>query len=201
MKIGIFGGTFNPIHIGHLILAQNALDFCDLSEVIFIPTGCSYLKEQKHILPKNERLKMVEIAITDNPMFSLSTIETDTEGNTYTCETLAKLKKIYPNDELCFIIGADTLYSIDSWKNPDEIFSLSSIIAAPRDNHSLDELKKQIKYLEDKYNATIYLMDSENIEISSSVIRSKISKGSSARYYLPKNVSDYINSNNFYKDI
>lgn len=199
MKIGILGGTFNPIHIGHLILAQNALDFCKLSEVIFVPTGCSYLKDQRLILPKNERLTMVKLAIEDNPMFSFSTVETDLEGNTYTCETLERLKIQYPEDELCFIIGADTLYSIDTWKNPDKIFSLCSIIAAPRDNHSVDDLNKQIKYLEDRFAAKIYLLNSENIDISSSTIRNKIANNESARYYLPKNVSDYIDNNQFYK--
>lgn len=197
-KIGILGGTFNPIHNGHLILAQNALEFCDLDNILFIPSGCSYFKDQSLILPKNERIKMVSLAIENNDKFILSTIETEKEGNSYTYETLTELTNNNPNSDYYFIIGADTLYSIETWKNPDIIFSLSNIIVAPRDYKNQIELKKQADYLRNKFNANIIILDSPNIDISSTVLRNKVKNNKSIKYYVPDNLYEYIKSQKFY---
>lgn len=197
-KIGVFGGTFNPIHIGHLILAQNALDFCDLSKIIFIPSGYSYFKDQRLILPKSRRIDMVSLAIEDNPNFELSTIECDKEGNSYTCETLRDLSGLYNNADFYYIIGDDTLFSIDTWKNPEEIFDLSSIIVAKRDYKDTTLINDRIKYLNNKYNANIILLDSPNIEISSSEIRQKLRSNHSVKYYLHEKVNKYIIDNGLY---
>lgn len=197
-KIGILGGTFNPIHTGHLILAENAYNLYDLDVVLIMPTGCSYLKDQSQIAPKNDRIAMVLSAISNNDHFLLSTVETDREGNTYTCDTLKELKSIYSDSELYYIIGADTLYSIESWYHPQEIFDLTNIIAAPRDMRSFDELKQQADYLMNKYNGSISLMQTSNIDISSHELRDRVKSGHGIRYYVPDGVYEYINNNHLY---
>lgn len=197
MKIGILGGTFNPIHNGHLILAQNALEFCNLEKVLFMPSGCSYLKNQSLILPKNRRIDMVEFAIEDNPCFELSTIETDRAGNTYTYETLQQLHSI-SKDEYYFIVGDDTLFSIETWRNPDIIFDLATLVVAPRDFIDINKILTKKITLEQKFNANIIILDTPNIDISSHMIREKIKSSESFKDYLPEKVYDYIILNNLY---
>ena len=117
-KIGILGGTFNPIHNGHLLLAEQARCFYGLDQVLFIPSGCSYMKRQEEILPGEIRFQMVQLAIADNPYFCVSDMEIVREGNSYTCETITRLHAQYPEDELYYIVGADTLFQMEFWKNP-----------------------------------------------------------------------------------
>ena len=122
-KIGILGGTFNPIHNGHLLLAEQARCFYGLDQVLFIPSGCSYMKRQEEILPGEIRFQMVQLAIADNPYFCASDMEIVREGNSYTCETITRLHAQYPEDELYYIVGADTLFQMEFWKNPEQIFT------------------------------------------------------------------------------
>ena len=122
-KIGILGGTFNPIHNGHLLLAEQARCFYGLDQVLFIPSGCSYMKRQEEILPGEIRFQMVQLAIADNPYFCVSDMEIVREGNSYTCETITRLHAQYPEDELYYIVGADTLFQMEFWKNPEQIFT------------------------------------------------------------------------------
>ena len=135
-KIGILGGTFNPIHLGHLVLAQNALEWCNLDKVLIIPSGISYLKDPRIIASAFDRIKMVELSIKTNNKFELSTIETDRSGNSYTFETLNMLEEIYKGSELYYIIGADTLFSIEKWVRPEVIFEKTKIICARRDKYT-----------------------------------------------------------------
>ena len=121
-KTGILGGTFNPIHMAHLIIAEIALEEAELDEILFIPSGCSYLKDAADILPAKERIHMTGLAIEDNPKFALSTIETDREGNSYTCDTLLELRERYPDQENYLIVGADNLFTMEEWKDPEVIF-------------------------------------------------------------------------------
>ena len=133
MKIGILGGTFNPIHTGHLILAENAYEFMGLDQVLFIPSGVSYLK-------------LVELAIASNPHFALSTIETDRKGNSYTYETLKELKAQNPDAELYFICGADVMMSIHTWKEPASILKYASLVVAPRNDTDPDLMNRRIEF-------------------------------------------------------
>ena len=197
-KIGILGGTFNPIHNAHLRLAKKSLEFCDLSKVLILPSGCSYLKDQSLIASKTDRINMVLLAIRDYKGFELSTLETDKEGNSYTYETLHDLKSSNPEDELFFIIGADTLFNIDSWMKPEEIFRLSKIIAARRDEHSDEALNERIDFLREKYGAQIILIDSPKIDISSSEIRARIKDHLDATDMLPAEVYEYIKTKGLY---
>ena len=198
-KVGILGGTFNPIHMAHLILAEIALEDAKLDEVLFIPSGCSYLKDAEDILPAKDRIRMTGLAIEDNPNFALSTIETDREGNSYTCDTLAELKKRYPDQEYYLILGADNLFTMEEWKDPEVIFQNAKILAAVRGSKKRADMEEKIAELKEKYNADITLLSIHHVDISSSVIREKVAEGLSIRYMLPEKVREYIIKNHFYE--
>lgn len=198
-KIGIMGGTFDPIHYGHLLLAQNALDTCNLDEILFIPSGTPWLKESTKVLPKNKRVSMTGIGIEDNPNFALSTIEIDRDGNSYSYETVEELKKRNPNVDYYFIMGADSLLQIESWKCPDRLMKECTLLVAVRDDCDKAGLEKQISYLKEKYNATIEILPATRIDISSTKIRDMIADGKSVRYMMPENVIHFIEKNHLYE--
>lgn len=122
-KIGIMGGTFNPIHIGHLIIAEKAREQFGLDHVLFMPSGMPYMKDCREVLPGKTRTKMTELAIQSNLFFAISTIEVEREGRTYTYETLEYLRTQNPDTEYYFILGADSLWKIEEWKHPERIFA------------------------------------------------------------------------------
>ncbi|MCQ2513342.1 MAG: nicotinate-nucleotide adenylyltransferase, partial [Lachnospiraceae bacterium] len=132
MKIGILGGTFDPIHYGHLILAETAYDRFHLDKVLIMPAGDPYFKDLDKVGADLHRAEMTKIAIWDNPHFEYSDLELKREGNTYTVDTLRILHEEYPNDELFFIIGSDTLYQMEKWNRPEEIFSLATFLTSTR---------------------------------------------------------------------
>lgn len=198
-KTGIIGGTFNPVHLGHLILAENAYDALKLDKVWFMPTGKSYLKDQSKILPAAARIELLEAATEDNEHFFVSDFETKKSGNTYTYETLKQLNAIDRNEVLYFIIGEDSIYNIEMWREPQAIFDNCVLVVAPRD-HEPDEKLISIKsHLEDKYGASIELLDAPDIDISSSMIRDRIQRGASIKYYIPDKVAEIIYSRGYYR--
>lgn len=198
-KIGIMGGTFDPIHYGHLILAQNALDTFGLDDILFIPSGTPWLKESTKVLSKNKRVSMTGIAIEDNLRFALSTIEIDREGNSYSYETVNELRKMDPDAAYYFIMGADSLLKIESWKCPDLLMKECTILAAVRDDCDQAALKKQIAYLTEKYGANIEILSAPRIDISSTQIREMIAEGKSVRYMMPDSVIAFIQRNHLYE--
>ena len=198
-KTGILGGTFNPIHVGHLILAQNAMEACGLDKVIFIPSGCSYLKDPKEVAETKHRVAMTALAIKNNERFELSTIESDREGDSYTYETLCILKNSEPDTHFYYIVGADTLLYMENWKKPEEIFDKCTVVCAKRDGHSGEVLKQKAEYLKERFGADIIIMDVEETNVSSSMIRILLADGKSCRYYLDDAVSDYIKENALYR--
>ncbi|NLL77588.1 MAG: nicotinate-nucleotide adenylyltransferase [Clostridiales bacterium] len=197
-KTGIMGGTFNPIHIGHLLLAETAKDTLGLDEVLFIPSGCPYMKEGDEVVDKRMRLAMTALAIEDNPAFKLSAIETEREGNTYTYETLLLLKEKEPGTEFYFIVGADSLFSLETWKEPQVIFDNCVILAAIRGDKGITELYAQIEYLKKKFCARIISLPLNEIAISSTEIRNKMKQKHSVRYMVPDKVIDYMKENHLY---
>lgn len=198
-KTGILGGTFNPIHNGHLLLAETARDEFGLENVLFIPSGCSYMKNQSEILPGNLRSRMVSLAIADNPYFSMTNMEIEREGNSYTYETLAELRRISPDTVFYYIIGADTLFTMETWKHPELIFGQAVILAAVRDDFRQQELKAQILYLHQKYGADIRLLHAGNVQISSTIIRRKRKENQSIRYLVQEPVRKFIEENDLYR--
>lgn len=197
-KVGIIGGTFDPIHMGHLIVAETAREAYELDEVLFIPSGLSYMKS--NVLDKKTRVTMTGIAIESNPHFALSTIEVDRDGNSYSYETIAELKKHHPNTQYYFIVGADSLFDMEKWMHPEKIFSECIILAAIRSGNTEEEFSEQIEHLKNEYGADIRLIPTTSLDISSTDIRKKVAEGRSIQYLVPFKVKDYIEKNNIYKE-
>lgn len=199
-KVGIMGGTFNPVHNGHLILAEQAREYCNLDDILFMPSGNSYMKEQGEIPDGDTRISMTALAIEDNPHFALSTMEVERKGPTYTCETLAELKKLHPETEYYFIVGADNLFSIETWWKPEEILAGCTLIVAARGDKEESAIINKAAELKEKYKARIFLLPERRFDVSSTEIREKIKRGESVRYLLPDKVIAYIEKNRLYKE-
>lgn len=197
-QIGIMGGTFNPIHYGHLLLAESARETFHLDKIVFIPSGIPYMKDSSSILNGESRLHMVMLAIEGNPYFELSRIELDRTGPTYTRDTLASLQMDNNEDKYYFIMGADSLLMIESWKDPKFIMQNCTILAAVRGNETAGNIEKKAEYLIRKYQADIRILPSRYIDISSSDIRNNVKQGTSVRYMLPDKVAEYIQKNGLY---
>lgn len=197
-KIGIMGGTFNPIHIGHLILAERTKEDYSLDEIWIIPTGCSYMKKDVAVLPGEERYQMVSLAIEESEWMKCLDIEIKRAGYTYSYETLEHLKEMYPEDEFYFIFGADCLFSIEHWKYPERIFNACKIIAAMRNDASAEEMQQKKQALESQFGAQIELYRFPRLEISSTELRERIRMGKSVNYFIPKKVISYIADKGFY---
>ena len=204
MKIGIMGGTFDPIHIGHLLLGEFAYEDFGLDEIWFLTNGNPPHKdtpagadEQKDAL--SHRVEMVKRAIEGVPYFRLNLSEAVTDRHSYTYETMQKFNRLYPDDKFFFILGADSLFSIEQWKYFREIFPTCTILAAMRDDKDADEMKRQIRYLCDRYGADIKLLQAPLVEISSTTIRRRAADGKSVRYMVPDAVGEYITKHNLYR--
>lgn len=197
-KVGILGGTFDPVHIAHLILAENAYQQFGLDTVLIMPSGEPPHKADNHISSADHRLRMVQLAIGDNKHFKLSSVETDRPGTTYTAETLTDLCGHNPDCEYYFIVGADSLSHIDKWYRPDLIMKHATLIAAIRDELDIPELEKIITHLTEKYEADIQLLYTPKLAISSHDIRERIARKESIKYMVPKDVEKYIYQNKLY---
>lgn len=197
-KVGIIGGTFNPVHLAHLMLAETAYETMELDEVLFIPSGCSYMKDESIIVSAKDRVNMLGLALAENPHFALSMMEIERQGNSYTCETLRELSEKYPDWELYFIMGADNLFDIENWKNPDEIFQYAHILVAVRGAKKRPDMEVKMDELRMKYNAKISLLPIRHIDISSTTIREKVNNGLSIRYIVPDKVREYIEKHKLY---
>lgn len=199
MKIGIMGGTFNPIHNGHLLLAEAAREELGLEKVLFMPSGNSYMKDSASIASKQHRIEMTALAIADNPYFELSLMETEREGATYTCDTLQELKAAFPADEFYFILGADSFMSVERWKNP-EIIMQNCILTVSVRGGNLKAVEEKAVYLRNTFDAKIFLLPERNIDISSTEIRNRLREGRFVKYMLPENVRLYIEENGLYQE-
>lgn len=196
-KTGILGGTFNPIHNGHLILAQNALEQCALDEILFIPSGCSYMKQ--NVLEAKQRYRMVELAIADNPTFQVSDIEVSRPGYSYTCETLSELTMKNPDTQYYYIVGGDTLFSMEKWYQPDRIFAQCIIICMVRNGYPLAQLHQKRETLVQMYHAQIRFLEEKSFDISSSEIRTRIREQKPVSYFIPEAVQNYIAEHQLYR--
>jgi nicotinate-nucleotide adenylyltransferase len=198
-KVGIMGGTFNPIHYGHLFLAENAYEQIGLDQILFMPSKNPPHKAKPEDITEQQRSDMISLAIMDNPHFALSTMEMEREGMTYTSDTLTILVKDHPNTEFYFIVGADSLFMMQNWMEPQTIFSLCTVVAAGRDNVEKEKLQKHAQYLESIFKASILLLNMPTIQIASAVIRERIATNKTTRYYLPDAVNVYIAKNRLYQ--
>lgn len=189
MKVGILGGSFNPIHIGHLILADEVRQKLELDKVFFIPVYLPVHKEAKDLLPAQERLRMVKLALKGNPYFEALDLEAKRKGKSYTIDTLRGLRQSYPEvKKFFFIVGSDAIGYLDSWKDIDEVMKLAKFVVASRPNYPLKNLTKNILPLA-----------IESVDISGYRLRQRLKNNESVRYYLPQEVYHYIIKKGFYK--
>lgn len=195
-KVGIVGGTFNPIHLAHLYIAYEAKCQLNLDKIIFMPAGSPPHKRNEEILEASFRYNMVYEAIKNYEDFEISNYEISKEGYSYTYETLEKFKS--DDNELYFITGADCLMDIEKWKNPEKIFNVSKLTVFNRPGYSNENLRIQKDKIERKFNTSIEFLDIINLEISSSMIRRRIKEGKRVDFFLPKEVLNFIKENNIY---
>lgn len=196
-KIGIMGGTFNPIHNGHIALAEAAYKTFSLDKILFMPSGKSYMKQ--HVLENEKRVAMVAKAIESVPYFELSTIEVERSGNTYTSETLQQLTQQNPDIQYHFIMGADSLFHIEQWKNPEVIFELSTLICMMRDDYDMTDIQEKGAELIQK-GANILYLNVPKIDISSTDIRNRVKLHQSISDLVPEKVAKYILQEHLYEE-
>ena len=199
MKIGIMGGTFDPIHNGHLIVAEYARTNLKLDKVIFIPSSVHPFKNNGNISSGTDRKNMVELSIESNPYFQISTMELDRVGTSYTVDTIKELKDIYKEDDIYFIMGADIIFEIEKWKDFNILIEISKFILFFRPGKYELKSEEKLKDLRSKYNVDITLIESPLIEISSTEIRNRINNNLSVKYLVHDKVEKYILENSLYR--
>ena len=198
-KVGIMGGTFDPIHIGHLILGESAYEQFGLDRVLFMPSGNPPHQTKRHGASNSERTEMVRLAIGNNPHFELSLEEMHEQGYIYTKETLRRLRMRNPDTDYYFIMGADSLVTFHMWNGPQEICDQCVLVAAVRDQMAEKDLDEAIRSVRERFHADVRKLSSPNLDISSHTIRQWRSEGRSIRYYVTDPVVNYIYENGIYE--
>lgn len=201
VKIGIMGGTFDPVHYGHLVTAEGARCQFDLDQVLFLPSGIPPHKSKKKVTAAEHRYMMTVLATLTNPHFGVSRIDIDREGMSYTIDTLKIMREQYgPLAELYFITGADAIFEIMGWKDADQLLQIAHFIAATRPGFSLVELPRETQLWMDKHEDRFHVLKVPAMAISSTNIRSRVQKGHSIRYLVPEAVEHYILRHGLYTD-
>jgi nicotinate-nucleotide adenylyltransferase len=195
-RIGVMGGTFDPVHQGHLIAAEEARWQFDLDSVVFMPTGQPWQKPVG-VSPAEDRYLMTVIATASNPAFTVSRLEIDHPGPTYTVDTLRRLRAQQPDGtSLFFIIGADAVLQLLTWKEPDQVLAQAELIAATRPGFDLDRLVNQVPGAAGR----VHPMEIPALAVSSSDIRSRVARGIPIRYLVPDAVAHYIREHALYRE-
>ncbi|MFI6847431.1 nicotinate-nucleotide adenylyltransferase [Kitasatospora sp. NBC_00085] len=189
-RLGVMGGTFDPIHHGHLVAASEVASAFHLDEVIFVPTGQPWQKTDRHVTPAEDRYLMTVIATAENPQFSVSRIDIDREGPTFTVDTLRDLRAMHPDADLFFITGADALAQILSWRDSEELFSLAHFIGCTRPGHTLSDAGLPV--------GGVSLVEVPALAISSTDCRNRVAKGEPVWYLVPDGVVRYIDKRALY---
>lgn len=198
--VGVYGGTFNPIHNGHLMLAEHIRDEFQLSGVIFIPAHIPPHKAGETILSAKDRLQMLRLAIQDNPLFQLDELELARTGYSYTVDTLSHLTTD-GHERIAMIVGADSLIQMHCWREPERLLKMADIIVARRPEISESILLEACHHLETTFSARIYLSSATAMPISSTEIRQRAASGKTVRYHVPEAVFRYIHENNLYQRV
>nr|WP_257160320.1 nicotinate-nucleotide adenylyltransferase [Corynebacterium cystitidis] len=192
-RIGVMGGTFDPIHHGHLVAASEVADRFRLDEVIFVPTGKPWQKADRTVTDSEDRYLMTVIATASNPRFTVSRVDIDRPGPTYTIDTLRDLNQIYPHDNLFFITGADALASILSWRDWQKMFDLAEFVGVTRPGYELTE-----DMLPDAHQEKVHLIDVPAMAISSTDCRRRCATGRPVWYLVPDGVVQFIAKHQLY---
>jgi len=190
-RLGVMGGTFDPIHHGHLVAASEVAVLFGLDEVLFVPTGQPWQKAEGEVSPAEDRYLMTVIATASNPRFSVSRVDVDRTGPTYTVDTLRDLRRLHPDTELFFITGADALAQILTWKGADELFSLAHFVGVTRPGHTLSGAGLPAE--------RVSLLEVPAMAISSTDCRERVRKGAPVWYLVPDGVVQYIGKHGLYR--
>ena len=197
MRIGLYGGTFDPIHTGHLIVIENAINYMNLDKVIILPSSNPPHKKHKKKTPTNIRVEMVAEAIKDNDKIILSTYESTDQTVRYTHETIRYFKKYFPEDEIFYILGEDSFLTIDTWRNYEDILDENIIVFTRSNIDSNSELVKKVGIIK-KDNPNIFLINNLNINISSTLIRGLVKDNKSIKYLVSDGVKYIIEKRGLY---
>lgn len=187
-KIGIIGGTFNPPHIGHLIIAEHVRDQLGLEKILFMPSHTPPHKKQKKTIDPKHRIAMLEKTVSQNNQFEIDLSEIKRKGKSYTYDTIKALKEVYPDTEFYFIVGADMVEDLPNWHNIDELVSLVQFVAVNRPGYQVSS------------SYPVIMVDVPDIDISSSDIRQKVNDGCSIKYLVTSETEKYIESEGLYKN-
>lgn len=199
MKIGVLGGTFDPIHIGHLVVADEVKARLGLAEVLFVPAGQPWQKANTSISAAKHRVQMVRLAIAGKPYFKLSTMEIERSGPTYTVDTIKKLReKLGTDDELFFILGWENLEDLPRWHQPELLISMCRLVAVPRVGCSVPDLSS-LEEVIPGLSQRVVLLDKPEIDISASVIRERVALSLPIDHLVPETVEKYIREKGLYR--
>jgi nicotinate-nucleotide adenylyltransferase len=191
-KIGILGGTFDPIHLGHLVLAEQVKEKLKLDQVVFIPCLRSPHKTRQKLSPAKDRYRMTQLAVEGNSSFAVSDIELKRKGLSYTVDTLTDLKNLYPSSKIYFLTGSDVLKEFATWKDPEQIYRLAKVVIAIRPG--FDEFDRRNRFAKKSIVVPI-----TGVDVSSSGIRQRVKKGKSIRFLVPLSVDDFIKRKKLYR--
>lgn len=198
-RVGVFGGTFDPIHIGHLIVAECVREACGLDRVLFVPAGVPPHKEAAGITSARHRYMMTVLATLTHPHFEVSRVDIDREGPCYTVDTLAILRSALAPAELYFLMGSDSLADLPTWHEPERLLGENRLIVAGRPGWSIDEASAALGPLYERHRDRIEHVTVPGIDVSSRAIRARLAAGKSARYQLPDLVLHYIETHGLYR--
>ncbi len=198
MKIGVLGGTFDPIHNGHLAVAEAVRARLRLDEVLFVLAGQPWLRMDSPISAATHRIQMVRLATAGRPYYRVSTVEIERAGPSYTVDTIAELRgQLDSGDELFFILGWDNLAELPKWREPSRLVKMCSLVAVPRPGYSLPDLKA-LEALIPGLAQSVILFDSPHLDISASEIKQRVARGLSIRHLVPEPVDRYIGEHGLY---
>ncbi|WP_332690807.1 nicotinate-nucleotide adenylyltransferase [Halalkalibacter lacteus] len=189
-KIGLFGGTFNPPHLGHLLFAQEVLVAYDLDEIWFIPVNVPPHKESDDLASNQDRVDMLIGATNENERFHVNTIELEREGPSYTIDTMKQLKQLYPNDQFYFLIGGDMIEYLPKWERIDELMELVTFIGVKRPGSSVETTV---------YSSFVCLLEMPQVDLSSTTIRQRVQEGKPITYMVPKVVEELVKERSLYE--
>jgi nicotinate-nucleotide adenylyltransferase len=198
MNIGVLGGTFDPVHNGHLVVAEVVKEKLSLAEVIFVPAGQPWLKADRPITPAEHRLEMLRLALADKPDFKISTMEIERPGPSYTVDTLTELRRqLGDEDELFFILGRDNLAQLPQWHEAPRLIQLCYLVAVPRPGSKRPDMKA-LEAAIPGVSQRVMLLDEPYIDISASDIRERVARGLSVRHLVPEPVNRYLKEHRLY---
>jgi len=200
IRRGVYGGTFDPIHYGHLICAQMALEEMDLDQVVFVPAGIPPHKDDQSVAPALDRYNMVVLATQDNPRFVVSRVELERPGPSYTVDTVEELRRVWGDQvDIYFIVGADVVAELPDWHEPERLFQLCQFVAVTRPGYDSVAVEESIRTVQERFHARITLLRTPGTAMSSHEIRARVRSGKSLRYLVPPAVEEYVHSHGLYQ--